>query len=128
MISLEWQQLLTHAVGFLITLWILKKFAWGPLLGLMEERRNRIVDEFKRIDDEKAKVAQQAAAYEVAQIFLADGFAIDLSPFLLWVEHEVGIGNIRPHGIGRDFRRADAGKDVADFREIAPQNLLRVFL
>jgi F-type H+-transporting ATPase subunit b len=64
MISLEWQQLLTHAVGFLITLWILKRFAWGPLLGLMEERRNRIVDEFKRIDDEKAKVAQQVATYE----------------------------------------------------------------
>ncbi len=61
--NLEWQQLLTHAVGFLITLWILKKFAWGPLMNLMEERRTRIIDEFKRIDAEKAKVAEQQAAY-----------------------------------------------------------------
>jgi F-type H+-transporting ATPase subunit b len=30
----------------------------------LEERRNRIVSEFKQIDDEKAKVAQQAAAYD----------------------------------------------------------------
>lgn len=62
--NLEWQQLLTHLVGFLITLWILAKFAWRPLLNMMEERRNRIIDEFKRIDDERAKVAEQQAAYE----------------------------------------------------------------
>ncbi|MDZ4723746.1 MAG: F0F1 ATP synthase subunit B [candidate division Zixibacteria bacterium] len=58
------QQFLTHLVGFLITLWILKKFAWGPLLALMEERRNKIVDEFKSIDDEKAKVALQQVEYD----------------------------------------------------------------
>lgn len=62
--SLDWQQILTHSIGFLITLWLLKKFAWGPLLGLMEERRNKILSEFKQIDDEKAKVAQQAADYD----------------------------------------------------------------
>jgi F-type H+-transporting ATPase subunit b len=62
--NLEWQQLLTHALGFLITLWILKRFAWKPLLALMEDRRNRIIDEFKKIDDEKARVAEQKAQYE----------------------------------------------------------------
>jgi F-type H+-transporting ATPase subunit b len=61
---LEWTQLITHAVGFLITFWLLKRYAWKPLLNLMEERRNRIVSEFQQIDDEKAKVAQQAAAYD----------------------------------------------------------------
>jgi F-type H+-transporting ATPase subunit b len=62
--NLEWQQLVTHALGFLITLWILKKFAWKPLLALMEDRRNRIIDDFKKIDDENAKVAEQKAQYE----------------------------------------------------------------
>lgn len=62
--NLEWQQLLTHAVGFLITLWILKKYAWGPLMNLMEERRQRIINEFEQIKVEKAKVADQQAAYE----------------------------------------------------------------
>ena len=60
---LEWTQLITHAFGFLITFWLLKRYAWKPLLNLMEERRNRIPGEFKTIDDEKAKVAQQAAEY-----------------------------------------------------------------
>jgi F-type H+-transporting ATPase subunit b len=62
--NLEWQQIVTHAIGFLITLWILKRFAWKPLLGLMEERRNRIIDEFNQIEAEKAKVAEQKAQYE----------------------------------------------------------------
>ena len=62
--SLDWQQIITHAIGFLITLWILKAAAWKPLLGLMEERRNKIVSEFQKIDDEKAAVAMQAADYD----------------------------------------------------------------
>ncbi len=59
-----WQQALTHAFGFLITVWILKRFAWGPLLSLLEERRNKIADEFKAIEDEKAKTAELTADYE----------------------------------------------------------------
>jgi len=62
--SLEWQQILTHLVGFGLVVWLLKKFAWGPLLDLMEERRNKIVDEFKQIDDEKARVAELTAEYD----------------------------------------------------------------
>ena len=59
-----WQQALTHAFGFLITVWVLKRFAWGPLLSLLEERRNKIADEFKAIEDEKAKTAELTADYE----------------------------------------------------------------
>ena len=62
--ELQWQQLITHLIGFLITVWILKRFAWGPLLALLEERRNKIADEFKNIDEEKAKTAQLTADYE----------------------------------------------------------------
>lgn len=62
--SFDVQLLLTHLVGFLITLWILKRFAWGPLLNLMEERRNKIAGEFKSIEDERQKVVRQQAEYE----------------------------------------------------------------
>lgn len=64
MISLEWQQLLTHALGFLLTLWVLKKFAWGPLLNLMDERRNKIKGEFDRIESEKAATEKIKADYD----------------------------------------------------------------
>lgn len=62
--DLQWQMLLTHALGFLITLWILKKFAWGPLLNLMDERREKIAGEFQKIEDDKEKVAEQASEYD----------------------------------------------------------------
>jgi F-type H+-transporting ATPase subunit b len=62
--DLQWQLLVTHAVGFLITLWILKRFAWGPLLAIMEERRNKIVDEFGKIEEEKENAAKLTAKYE----------------------------------------------------------------
>ena len=62
--EVQWQQLLTHALGFLIVLWILKKFAWGPLLAIMEERRNKIADEFKEIEVEKDKSTALTAEYE----------------------------------------------------------------
>lgn len=60
----EWQQILTHAVGFLVFVWIMKRFAWGPLLGLMDERRNKIVGEFAQIEKEKADAAELTADYQ----------------------------------------------------------------
>lgn len=33
---------ITQIIGFLIVLWVLKRYAWGPVLGMLEERRARI--------------------------------------------------------------------------------------
>ena len=60
----ELPQLITHAVGFLLTFWVLKKYAWAPLLNLMEERRNKIEQEFKDIELEQEKAAQLMVEYE----------------------------------------------------------------
>lgn len=62
--DLQWSQLLTHLVGFVITVWLLKKYAWGPLLKIMEERRNKIKQEFDNIEVEKTKVSELTADYE----------------------------------------------------------------
>lgn len=62
--NFEWQLLVTHAIGFLITLWILKRYAWGPLLELIEERRLKIVGEFETIDKEKEKAEALNAQYQ----------------------------------------------------------------
>lgn len=62
--DIQWQLLLTHAVGFLLTLFILYKFAWDPLLSLLDERRNKIKDEFDKIDNEKEQVENLTAEYQ----------------------------------------------------------------
>lgn len=57
-------QILTQIVAFLILLWVLKKFAWKPLVGMLEERRKRIADEFKRIDEMEQQVKELREEYE----------------------------------------------------------------
>lgn len=63
-LGVDYAQLLTHAVGFLITLWILKRFAWGPILALMDERREKIAGEFAKIEQDKADVADLTDRYD----------------------------------------------------------------
>jgi len=63
-LGLELGQLVTQAIGFLLAVWLLKKFAWKPLLGLLEERRQKIKDEFDTIANKKEEVAQLTSEYE----------------------------------------------------------------
>ena len=37
--------LVTQIIGFLIVLWVLRRYAWGPVLGMLEARRARIAGE-----------------------------------------------------------------------------------
>ncbi len=39
-------QLLTTAVGFLLFVWVLAKYAWGPILNLLDKRREKIEADF----------------------------------------------------------------------------------
>ena len=52
--NLEIKALLTQVLGFLIVLFLLRKYAWGKLLSFTEARREKIASEFA--DIEKAKV------------------------------------------------------------------------
>ena len=64
MISLEWQQILTHIVGFVIALWILKKYAWKPLLNMIDERRELIQSDFDKAKEELESAEKLHADYE----------------------------------------------------------------
>ncbi len=62
--NLEVKLIATQIVAFLIVLWVLRKYAWGKLLGLIEERRERIVSEFESIEKGKADVDALKSKYE----------------------------------------------------------------
>jgi len=51
--ELQWKALLTQVVGFLIVLWLLRKYAWGKLLAFTEKRREVIANEFATIEKSK---------------------------------------------------------------------------
>jgi F-type H+-transporting ATPase subunit b len=55
--NLQWDILLTQAVGFLIVMWLLRKYAWGKLMAFIEKRRETIAASFDEIENEKNNVA-----------------------------------------------------------------------
>ena len=62
--NLDWGQIVTQMIGFVITVWLLKRFAWDKLLGILEERRQKIASSFDEIDTLKADAETQRAKYE----------------------------------------------------------------
>lgn len=59
------KQVITQILGFLLLVWILRQFAWGPLLGLLEARRQKIAGEFQEADRRKQEAAELKARYEM---------------------------------------------------------------
>ena len=57
-------QFVVNILSFLLLLAILKKFAWGSLLKLIDERRAKIASEFEAIEKAKQEIAALKAQYQ----------------------------------------------------------------
>jgi F-type H+-transporting ATPase subunit b len=58
------KQVATQILGFLILLWGLRKWAWGPVLEMLEARRRKIAGEFEEAERRKAEALELKARYE----------------------------------------------------------------
>jgi F-type H+-transporting ATPase subunit b len=56
--------LISSAIGFGIMFWVLAKFLWKPVLGVIDERRESIEAAFQEVDDAREDVARLQAEYE----------------------------------------------------------------
>jgi F-type H+-transporting ATPase subunit b len=63
-LGIELTELLTQIVGFLIAVWILKKFAWKPIMGMLEQRREKIKTDLKSAESIKEDAAGILANYQ----------------------------------------------------------------
>lgn len=66
----ELSQLITHIVGFLVALWILRKYAWGPVLNMLDERRDKIDQDLRSAERtrEEAKQDQEELRRQLKEI------------------------------------------------------------
>lgn len=62
-LKIEIPQLITHIVGFLLLVWVLKRFAWKPVLALLDERRERIKNSFAEIEEKQRQADKLNADY-----------------------------------------------------------------
>ena len=58
------RQVVTQVVGFLLLVWLLRQFAWAPVLKLLEERRQKIAGEFQEAERRKGEADQLRVKYE----------------------------------------------------------------
>lgn len=63
MLQLDLQQVLSQAISFLILLWILRRFAWRPLLNILDQRRTHIEDELRKLAQSQAELARLQEEY-----------------------------------------------------------------
>src|SRR6266850_4239454 len=58
------KQVATQILGFLLLLWGLRRWAWGPVLGMLEARRQKIAGEFEEAERRKTEALELKARYE----------------------------------------------------------------
>jgi F-type H+-transporting ATPase subunit b len=54
---IDFRQVFTQIVGFLIFLWLIRKYAWGPVLETLEARRAKIVTDLAHAEQERVDAA-----------------------------------------------------------------------
>ena len=54
---IDFKQVFTQIIGFLIFLWLIRKYAWGPVLETLENRRAKIVADLAHAEKEKVDAA-----------------------------------------------------------------------
>ena len=62
---LSTNELVAQLLSFFLVFFLLRKFAWGRLLKLLDDRKERIATEFKNIEDAKLEVALLKKEYEI---------------------------------------------------------------
>jgi len=61
---IDFRQVATQVLGFLVLLWGLKKFGWGRVLGWLETRRQAIAGEFDLAARKQSEAEQLKSRYE----------------------------------------------------------------
>lgn len=63
MLQLDLQQIVSQAISFILLVVILKRFAWKPLLAILDARRARIEEDLRQVAQSKAELARLQQEY-----------------------------------------------------------------
>ncbi len=104
-------QLLTTAVGFIFFVVILGKFAWGPILNVLDERRGKVEDDYAAAEKNLADAEQLKGEFESK---LADIKAIEREKVQEAVKRgeELADGLVTKARTNAEETRIKAGQDI----------------
>lgn len=61
--KIELGQVITQIISFIIMLWVLKRFAWKPILKTLDDRRNGIKAELRDIEQQEQEIDKIKGEY-----------------------------------------------------------------
>ena len=69
-LQLDLQQIVSQALTFVLLVWVLKRFAWKPILGILDERKARIEEDLRQAAQSREEMSrlQQDYAQRLAKI------------------------------------------------------------
>lgn len=126
---LEIGQIITQIISFLVMLWVLKRYAWKPLLSTLEERKKAIRSEFDNIEKQKKNLEKQKKEYE--------GKLHDIDEYAhVKIEEAVDIGRKRADEIHKEAQQnaqalltktqADLQKEVIKAKEQLKDEIVKM--
>lgn len=59
----DFVQVITQIISFLLMYWILKRFAWAPIIKALNDRKEKIQSEYDGISEQKAKIDELISEY-----------------------------------------------------------------
>ena len=62
--ELDYGQIVAQIIGFLVVLWIMKRFAWKPFLKILDDRKNRIQSELAEAEKERLGAEKLGQQYQ----------------------------------------------------------------
>lgn len=62
--KVEIGQIISQIISFLIMVWVLKRYAWKPLIKIMDDRNAKIASEFRTIDEQAKEVENLKKTYQ----------------------------------------------------------------
>ncbi len=62
--ELDYGQIVAQIIGFLLVLWIMKRFAWKPILKVLDDRKNRIQSELAEAEDKRVGAEKLGEQYQ----------------------------------------------------------------
>jgi F-type H+-transporting ATPase subunit b len=63
-LDLNWGLIVTQIIGFLLAVWILKAFAWKPLLKMLDDRKQKIIGDINEAENIKSDASKVLDDYK----------------------------------------------------------------
>ncbi|MBN1585818.1 MAG: F0F1 ATP synthase subunit B [Candidatus Omnitrophica bacterium] len=70
--NIIWQEVLVHALAFLVLFLLMKKYAWGPLLQALDARSENVANELKSIARAKEEAEHFRADYQARLVHIEE--------------------------------------------------------